>query len=349
MVDFLTGATAAEAAAASTGGKFHRLDYLRLGEGESATIRLITDHTDLITVVQHFSPTRPAPDGHEGKWPQAMPAVCRNTPAFQQAGTYEDCILDIKWEETKDDRAYKPNIRSWALGVVRIPLMQDGRQIGLQDSMVELEVDGTKAMIPEVVILNFAWNNFWANLNGFVVDHGTWCDRDYRINRTGKGKDTEYRAVPYNPCTTNGFDHTAMLLQRLELLEKGTSVDQLPPEPGEVLDTRNPAHFLRYLPSFQVPESDLSEKHGNSPQALALDQIKTIIMERSSDEYYARFFDERMEQPKTKKKGEKDGQASSETPPPVVSAPSADASQLDALAQRVQGYGQVPEMAQPQG
>lgn len=356
MPDFASGTQAAEAAAASTGGRFHRLDYLQIGEGESATVRLFTEHTDIVTVSQHFAPTRPAPDGHDGKWPKAMPAVCRNTPAFQQAGTYPDCFLDIKWKETQDDRNYKPRVRSWALGVIRVPLMDNGRQVGMQDSMVEMEVDGNKTMVPEIVILNFAWGNMWANLSTYSAEYGTWCDRDYRITRTGGGTDTEYRPVPFSPATLQGFDHTAVRLQRADLLEKGVPEAELPPPPGDIFDTRNPEHFLKYLAPLHVTEAEFASDYGSSPQAVAKAKIAEVLMERSSDEYFARFFDERMEQPKTKKKGDNEESTSSSapssaTPPPVVEAPSADADQLDALASRVQSYSGAavapPEMATP--
>lgn len=341
--NFRSGAEAAEQAAHRT--SFNRLGFFSLKEGESAFVRMLSGHEEgkgFITVAQHGnSPTRDAPKDFKGNWPAKMSATCRNDPAF--GDTYEDCWLCEQWKKTGDDRSFKPGTRCWALGVIRVPKMVDGRQVGMVDATVEIERDDKKIIVPEVVLMNFAWNNFFVNMANTYSMNGTWCDRDHYIQRKGTGTDTDYPISAQQPCAEDGTPYDIALA-------KHEANPEAFPHPGVVFDTRIAAHAGPYLYALGVTPEDLATKYGNDPQRAFQAEISKVVVDRSSNEYYARFFDTRMEQPSNKPK--EDGgvaQANGATPPPVASAPQPNNDELAELAARVQGmsgYGTVaPEPA----
>jgi len=43
------------------------------------------------------------------------------------------------------------------------------------------------------------YKTFWTTLTGYYHEFGTICDRDYKITRTGTGRDIIYSIIPKNP------------------------------------------------------------------------------------------------------------------------------------------------------
>lgn len=337
MANFRSGAEQAEQAASHP--SFNSIKYFSLNEGESAYVRLLSGHLEgegYLTVDQHnASPTRPAPAGYQGKWPQIMSATCRNDQAFRGDPMHGDCFLCAEFARTGDKRAYKPSSRSWALAVVRKPMMENGRAVGFEDSMIEIERDGQKLMVPEIVILNFAWNNFWANLANTYVTHGTWNDRDLYIRRTGKELTTNYPVSEQEPVAwPSGRTRNIALAQH-------EANPEAFPDPGPVFDTRIIEHAGPYLFALGISPAEAESKYNNNPQLAIQAEVEKLVMDRVSDEYFDRFFDTRHPQPVHSSDGGSGGQqaSSGSTPPPVAapSTPQPDNDELAALAQRVQG------------
>lgn len=341
MPTFRSGAEAAEQA--SQRHTFQRLGYFSLKDGESAYIRMLSGHesgTGFITVDQHGNcPTRDKPEGSSGNWPQKMSATCRKDQAF--GDMYEDCYLCDMWAKTGDDRSYKPAARCWALGVVRKQNMVDGRQVGMVDSCIEVERDGEKLIVPEVVLMNFAWNNFFVNMATTYTLNGTWGDRDHYVVRKGSGTDTDYKISAQAPCDVNGQPYEIALAKH-----EANPAEY--PHPGPVFDTRIIQHAGRYLHALGISPEDMATKFGDDPQKAFDAEISKIVIDRSSDDYYARFFDVRVPQPSNEKKADTSpgAQAAATTPPPaVVATPQPSNDELAELAARVQGmsgYGTVP-------
>lgn len=227
--NFRTGMEAAEEAAARTA--FNRTEFLSIEDGKSVDVRFLTDHNQVITVNQHNNiQTRTAPDGYQGKWPQKMSAVCRmdeneGKRVFPQ---FEDCFLCIQHANATEEKIkgiLKPKPRGWGLAVIRKVAYVDGRAVGMEDEMVEVEIDGKKVMQPKVVIVNFSWNNFWSGLSGITDLHKTWLDRDIRIIRKGSDLDTDYNFAAMDPVD----------------FETGSGI-----EVKERFDLRKPEHRERY-------------------------------------------------------------------------------------------------------
>lgn len=300
---FRTGSDEAEKAAERT--SFARTKFLSIEDNHHAIVRMLTDHNKMITVAQHNnSPTRPAPQSAQGKWPQSMTGVCRNDPAFQ--GMYDGCYLCDKFVETGDKRAYKPGQRSWALGVAREKLVIDGKTVGMKDVMIEVELDGVKSLIPQILVVNFAWGNFWNGFAALQQMNGTWCDRDLHITRKGTELETAYAIAGYDPVHVDGLGKSS----------------------APVFDTREMSQVGKYIEALGLKPSDFQ-----TPADAFLTALGTVVGERASDDYYARFFDVTKEVPA-------DRHAAAGGPPqhdkPQGNEPTAE--ELQALAARVSGY-----------
>lgn len=278
--NFRMGTEEAEKASART--QFIRTGYLSIDEGQSAIVRLLTDHNNLVTVQQHNNaPTRPKPANHNGKWPQSMPAVCRADKAFREFD-YPDCFLDVMYEKTGSKRDYKPTSRSWGLAVVRKKIMREGKFVGFEDEMVEIvDADKNKVKIPRIVTLNYSWLNFWNNFNAMKETQGTWLSNDVLITRSGKEVDTTYSVAPYPQVGLDGLQ-----------LANTESKD----EDGNVIafDPRNMDHAAKYITAI-----GLDPKQFQTPGEAFKTALGTLVAERASDEFYARFFDTRVEQPES--------------------------------------------------
>ena len=264
---FRTGVEEAEKAAARR--SFIRTDYLKIEDGSHAIVRMLTDHDRLITVLQHNNPpTREKAADYTGKWPQSMPAVCRNDKAF--AEMYHDCFLCNRFAETGDKRQYKPAVRSWALAVLRKKKMVDGRFIGFEDATKEITVDEKKVTIPQLVTVNYAWGNFWDGFTALTQMNGTWLDRELHITRKGKELDSSYSIAPYDRVGVDGMG-------KFE---------------GDALDMRNYEHARIYVDALGLDSKQFDNSADPFFQALM-----TLVSERATDEFYARFFDTRVAQP----------------------------------------------------
>lgn len=203
------GGDAAEEAAKSTGGRRgNRADYWSVEDGQSDILRFLTDAYPAesnpvawITVRQHgFVPTKPKPADWEGNWPSKMGAVCRNDKVF--ASRYGDCPID-EMLETEGKHKGKKRLampRTWALAVRREEVIEDGRVVGIRTKTKEIKVgekdsEETK-IVPDIVIVNMAWKNFFGPMQGFAGRYGTVLDRDYHITRKGSDASTAYQIVP---------------------------------------------------------------------------------------------------------------------------------------------------------
>lgn len=226
-----------------------------------------------ITVAQHYAPTKPKPEyvKPEAKWPQKWNAVCRKDKVFAKkfGGACYIC----------DNLNSKPTNRTWALAVEREQVIENGQIIGIRDKMrevldrdangdliVEREENGKKIykkkMVPAWLILNFGWKNFFGNLAGQGQYFQTVMDSDYVITRTGEdNNDTNYSFVRLDPIYLpegNSFGLPAGTKYDLSLI-----VGQ--DETG------------RQIPLREVVYPDMPD-------------LRRIISEKTSDDYYGRYF-----------------------------------------------------------
>jgi hypothetical protein len=320
VINFRRGGTAAEQAekeaSVSSSGR-RGPDYFGLkDDGDSAVVRLLTDHDDWIWVNQHsFVPTKPGPKDAE-KWPKNMTSVCRYDKAF--GGHYQDCYIDDAKLKNSFGKVASARPRVWALAIEREIVRGDGSEalggpakqgvvVGIRDKIDEVDElgadgkpTGNKLKYPRILVINQPMKGFFAHFKALHGLYGTVVDRDFSVTRSGTGTDTEYKIVPIDPIADPATGQN--------LIKPGTPI------------------WEKYLQA--VAEREVS--------------LEGIVADKASDEYYARFFD-------PTKSVEKDGTivAATATTGGVVNLPAADAASgpaniSDDLRSRIANLG-VPQ------
>lgn len=296
-----TGSYGAEVAKESNkGGDFQReIEYLTLKADptsiqqgkDTAIVRLVTEyerkpHFDgfpttrwslpWITVKQHYAPTKQRPPyAREGsQWPEKMFVGCRKDKVFAKKFNNQCHICDVVGS--------KPSDRTYALGIEREQVIENGKITGTRDKMrevLDLGPDGKpivekeegdrkiykKKWVPAWVVLNFGWKNFFNALSGQASYHQTALGRDYVIKRTGTGNnDTNYAFIPLDPITMTGewaqaigvAEGTPYDLGLIIMKEEGTG---------------------RPIPLSEVLYPDMPD-------------LRKIIADRVTDDYFGRWF-----------------------------------------------------------
>lgn len=244
MPNFNTGAEALEAKAQAAQGKsrkgfkerhLNQIEALKKSGG-SVTVRFLTELTEIIGVMQHTAATtkRDMP-GYE-KLPKKMTAVCRNDEQFPE---YDSCYLcDNPPKSTfqgREGQPEKPALRGWALACLREEVKDDaGNIVGYRDEVVEVEgPDGQKTMVKNIVIVNYAENNFFTPLSITARETAepgqkpSLTNRDIKIIRQGEGTGTSYIFMPkpVTPDHQRGTESWAAYDKSIE--EQGLELQEL--------------------------------------------------------------------------------------------------------------------------
>lgn len=276
---------------ANQGTTFERTAYFpSLKSDESVTLRWVTDYNETYSVLVHGSvKTKPKPSSmdKEAKWPESMPAICRNDEAFKSAGMYDSCYICDNKLSSSWGKVSKPSVRVYGIAVLRkpvvgtqemadagkIPGVKVGRTVGyvtetreveriVRDADGEPKKDKEGKMVtetvttPAFVLVNKSVGNFWRNLRPFFNADGTICGRDYTITAMGEGTNVDFVFNPADstPSFEPGTDSWKSLLDELD-------------KTGEFFD------------------------------------IPSIFISQSSDEYIGHFFDPSYVEPTSDNKG----------------------------------------------
>lgn len=311
---FNRGAEASQAAAeaAASGGKFAKVHFLSMEDGDREFLRPLNSAIEgpdgWISVKQHMGvPTVNAPADYKGNWPKSMPAVCRNDDAFQ--GLYPSCYIDDNLANLTDSwgKPVKAKPRNWMLAVRRVEILGDGsdalggpemkgKRVGLTDALREVKLrdaegkeTGQTGTEIDIVVINQAYSTFFEPLHVVSRDiEGDIRDYDFSVRRKGAGTDTSYVFLPQMPQTK---------------LRPGSD------------------GWARYEQALQDQNLDLAQ----------------VVASRASDEYYGRFFD-----PSLAKAAEESSAEAKDAAPAAqqAAAPSNDADDeaREAMRNRLRGY-----------
>lgn len=312
--DFNYGAEgAAEAFANLKSGGFRGIPYLSMKNNETVIMRFLNDAFKIeakpervawITIDQHsMVPTKPAPQGYQGKWPQVMGAVCRHAKAFRDK--FGDCYICDGPLRKSDGKKYDPSPRTWSLACLREEVVENGQVIGIRDKTVEVPKfqDGKQVgteMVKAIVIVNLGYKNFFSIMEGFAGRYETVLDRDFHVKRIGTDTNTIYQIAP---------------------------LDKIPvDDTGRIYDLRDDEFYNRYAV-------------GEGTDAKVPD-LRKIVAERASDDYYGRFFDPRVSNAQPDQSGNGQQQAQQQ-PAGATAAPpqggDVDEARLASLRDRVKG------------
>lgn len=289
---FSRGGDEAEEMSKSTGGGGgrRRAEFLKLNEGESVVLRYLLDQRQWYNTLQHTGvPTKAKPsDWPAGSnWPQSMPAICRYDKAFAAypeenlPAIHTDCyICDAKVVDSYGKIA-KPKPRHWTLAVVREEVIgtqamadaeqitpgQVGQRVGFKDRLREVEVPkkddkGEFVKSPDgSLVMETVKERDIVVINQPMKNYFGGLNSLFSVYKTLCDRD--YHVTRYNSGQDTDYRHVP--LDRTEDLMPGTE------------------KWKRYETAI--------EEMGDAAS------IEAMITERSSDEYYALFFDPNKQAP----------------------------------------------------
>lgn len=317
-------------------GKTRYFTELTPKSGDTVYIRWLMDDPQLLRTKQHsYVPTKPAPKDKPANvsWNDTMGAVCRYTKrADGQTTWFNDCYICDHMTKP-DGKKYWPSDRVWGLAVVRkevlgtqemvdqgkIPASRLNTRVGFIDDLIEVDevkdgkATGNKVKHKNIVVVNMAVKNFFGQFTEFYRAHGTLLDRDYRITRRGEKTDTEYLSVAMDP------------IMRPMKNEAGEVIGQ------EVFDLREP----KFLNIYEDDRINFKE-------------LMRIARYQASDEFYARFFDRRVEVKWSDRDQDNDVQVTESKPEGSATAEPQDdelKSRLKAMRAKIGGENAPPEDA----
>jgi hypothetical protein len=215
-----TGMTAVEKAlkgggtGGGTSGRY--LSYFILADGDSKVIRFLTDMPDLAVA-----------DFYE--------FVIDKNGKFQNfvvPETGEDWVRKFGGKsrvfgsnELEDPR---PRERIVGLAVEReeVPVEENGRRITrTQDKLSTFDsTKDSRAYDARNFLIVKQYSKFWNMIQGYYLEYGTICDRDYKITRTGTGRDIVYSVIPKAPDADWNLDGSSLAALRAQY-GYGTNTD----------------------------------------------------------------------------------------------------------------------------
>jgi hypothetical protein len=189
-----------------TGGSPGRyLNYLILGDGETKVVRFLTEATDLVAIKFHEFVVTPA-----GKFRNFVYA-----PDFNGGG--EDWVVKYGGKTrdftTKDLVPSAPRERIVGIAVEReeVPTEDGGRRtLRTQDKLSQFEGRDGKSYDARNFMVVKQYKTFWTTLSGYYHEFGSICDRDYKITRTGTGRDIVYSIIPKTPDPDWNYDGSSL-------------------------------------------------------------------------------------------------------------------------------------------
>lgn len=178
----------------STTGRY--LSYLILGDGESKVIRFLTD-IDELELTKFYEFVKDV----NGKFQNFVvaPVYYANDPSWKG----EDWVRKFggKTTDYTTKELVDPTPRERIVGIAvereEVPTEENGRRVvRTQDLLSQWESrDGVQYDQRNFLIVKQA-KAFWNTLVGYYHEFGTICDRDYKVTRTGTGRDIVYSIIP---------------------------------------------------------------------------------------------------------------------------------------------------------
>lgn len=184
----------------STTGRY--LSYFILADGDSKVVRFLTDMPDLaVANFYEFVIDK------NGKFQNFVVPESGEDWVRKYGGKSKV----FNSTELEDPR---PRERIVGLAVEReeIQAEENGRKVlRTQDKLGSFESnkDGKSYDTRNFLIVK-QYSKFWNTINGYYLEYGTICDRDYKITRIGTGKDITYSIIPKAPDADWNLDGSSL-------------------------------------------------------------------------------------------------------------------------------------------
>lgn len=304
------GEGAAEASKQAPFSRGDRVGMLSLKDAESTILRYITDFDDWIYTAEHVAvPTKAAPLGDDKKplpnWPKAMTAVCRYDEIFKEIDFYKDCYVCDAKVQSSYGKPIGNAVRIWALAVLREEVFGDGSEEQGGEKMKGKRIGTTDKMVEVETV-----------------------DKDGKP--TGeKVMHREYVIV--NFAHKNYFSGLAACYSEYETLcDRDYKVKRI----GAGTDSIYTHFALDPTVNLKPGTEKWQTKYIDDLKERGVD-LEDIVMEKASDEFYAKFFDpSKTWDPKG---GVKDSSAAAGDGDDSTEPDADEQAKMDALRARVQG------------
>lgn len=246
----------------SSGYTGRYLGYFILAEGESKIIRFLTDVDELLIDIDFYEFVL-TPSGKYQNFVVA-PSFHAENPSWNG----EDWVLKyggkVKPFGSHVLENPTPRARTIGLAVEReeVPVDDAGkRALRTQDKLVQFEgKDGNTYDARNFFVVKPTSRNFWPSLVDYYHEFGTLCDRDYKITRTGTGRDIHYSIIPKSPDPNWNNDGTSLAeLQARYGYKTGKDMD------GNELADDSPDRYLYWTQSLR----DWAENQASEERAKA--------------------------------------------------------------------------------
>lgn len=283
------GGKAAEQEAAQR-RTFSKAEYFKLEKsGDSTVLRFIDDSDRWIYIGQHsFVDTkdRPADVKADEKWPDKMSSVCRKDKAFQDPDStpyYPDGCYICDHMVKPDGKKFWPQVRLWARAVVREAVLATAEDVasGKYGDVVEGQRLGYRDV-----------------------------EQELKDEKTGVTRMVK-KIVVVNMGVKNFF---GAMQGYHDVYGTALDRDYHITRSGTGTETDYKIVPLDAIPSFNLKSPELQAKYQQYAvdAQISDDDLEKMIVELSSDDYYARFFDRTKQAPA--KKVKKDSDSSTEAP-----------------------------------
>jgi hypothetical protein len=323
-----------DALSASRGGNFRKVHYLpKIGKNKSIFIRYILDSPDWYFMNAHPSaPTKNKPSNWpEGRsYPKSMPAVCRHDKAFQaqfdKAGTlvapamYTDCYICDSKMLNEWGKPCNPVVRVWTIACIRE------------------EVIGTDEMVAKGVIK--------AEQVGKRVGFKDATREIEEVDAEGKltGKKTiEPALIVVNQAVSNFFGG---LQAMFGIFKTVCDRDYVLLQKDEKKDVDYQHIHMDETPNHK-PGTPSWDRYTQAIKDQGID-LPAMLTDRSSDDFFATFFDPNKEPVIKVKKGEEAAASPAGAPATQQSAAPSndpDPAMLQAMRDRVRGVTSTQDPA----
>lgn len=190
------------------------LSYFLLADGESKVIRFLTDMNDgdYGCAVADFYEFVKDKNGKFQNFVYA-PSFYADDPSWQG----EDWVKKFggKTTDYNTKEPVDPTPRERVVGIAvereEIPTEENGRRVlRTQDLLTQVEGrDGRMYDARNFFIVKQA-KAFWTQVIGYYHEFGTICDRDYKVSRSGTGRDVMYTVIPKNPDPDWNYDGSSL-------------------------------------------------------------------------------------------------------------------------------------------
>jgi hypothetical protein len=235
-------------------------------EGDTAILRLLEESPDWRKVLTHrFFPTKPEPEGHEGKWPDMMPATCRAGGKIGQRYP-QGCAIDRSGYKGKYGKGSTAEIVHYTMAVERERYEDANGRRRYRDKSIQVpafddegnEIEGQTLELPSIVLIGETMFRMMSSVKGTGEALSSLRTQDLQIklikNPSGKnGLIAQVIPLDKDPSIQPGTEHWEIYQHAQQLWKPGGLVLN-----REILSRASEEYWNRF---FLLPDGKTFAQH----------------------------------------------------------------------------------------